>query len=493
MQDLKQKTVRGGFAKLCAQAATLALRLGSLVVLARLLNPEDFGLVAMVTAVTGVLNLFRDFGLSTVTVQRTTLTEDQISTLFWINLLIGSVLTCIVLASAPFIAAFYSEPRLLWITVALAVSFLFNAAGVQHLAIVQRQMRFATLAAIEILSLLVSVAVGVGMAVLGFGYWALVGMAVSSPLAYSILAWLAAKWTPGRPRRRIGILAMVRFGGTVTLNGLVVYVAYNFEKVLLGRFWGADALGIYGRAYQLINISTDSLNSATGQVALSALSRIKDDPDRLKNYFLKGYSLVVALTLPITITCLLFADDLILIVLGSKWSEVTPIFRLLAPTTLVYALINPFSWLLFALGLVGRSLKIALVLAPLVIAGYVAGLPYGPQGVALAYSTVLALWVIPHLAWCVHGTNISLKDIMVVLSRPVLSVIVAGMLAWGVIAFCGDSFSHLARLVLGSTVLLTAYIGLLFYVMKQKALYLGLVSDLFKAPAPERGRGVGMT
>ena len=210
-------------------------------------------------------------------------------------------------------------------------------------------------------------------------------------------------------------------------------------------FGGADALGIYGRAYQLINISTDSLNSATGQVALSALSRIKDDPDRLKNYFLKGYSLVVALTLPITITCLLFADDLILIVLGSKWSEVTPIFRLLAPTTLVYALINPFSWLLFALGLVGRSLKIALVLAPLVIAGYVAGLPYGPQGVALAYSTVLALWVIPHLAWCVHGTNISLKDIMVVLSRPVLSVIVAGMLAWGVIAFCGDSFSHLAK------------------------------------------------
>lgn len=484
MKDLRQKTVRGAFAKLCAQAATLGVRLGSLVVLARLLTPEDFGLVAMVTAVTGVLNLLRDFGLSTAAVQRTTVTDDQLSTLFWINLLIGSVLTCITLASAPLIAYFYSEPRLLWIAAALAVSFLFNAAGVQHLAIVQRQMRFATLAAIEISSLVVSVAVGVGMAVRGWGYWALVGMTVSTPLAYSILAWLTAKWIPGRPRRRVGILSMMRFGGTITLNGLLVYVAYNLEKVLLGRFWGADALGIYGRAYQLVNISTDSLNSAIGQVALSALSRIKDEPDRLKSYFLKGYSLFVALTLPITITCLLFADDLILLVLGSKWSEVTPIFRLLAPTTLVYALINPFSWLLFALGLVGRSLKIALVLCPLVIAGYVAGLPFGPQGVAFAYSTVLALWVIPHLAWCVHGTNISLKDIMVVLSRPVLSVIVAGMLAWAVIASCGESLDHLSRLVLGTSVLLITYIGMLFYIMKQKAWYLGLISDLFKARAP---------
>ena len=128
MKDLKERAVRGGFAKMCAQAVNLTLRVGSLMILARLLDPEDFGLVAMVTALTGVLQLFRDFGLSTATVQRTNVTEAQISTLFWINLLVGVILTGIALAGAPLVADFYHEPRLIWVTVALAASFLINAA-----------------------------------------------------------------------------------------------------------------------------------------------------------------------------------------------------------------------------------------------------------------------------------------------------------------------------------------------------------------------------
>ena len=135
---------------------------------------------------------------------------------------------------------------------------------------------------------------------------------------------------------------MLRFGGTITLNGLVVYVAYNLEKVLLGRFWGPDALGIYGRAYQLINIPTDNLNSAIGGVAFSALSRLQNDPVRLKSYFLKGYSLVISLTIPITIFCALFADDIVLVILGPKWTEAAVIFRLLTPTVLIFGMINPF-------------------------------------------------------------------------------------------------------------------------------------------------------
>lgn len=478
MKDLKEKAVRGGFAKLCAQAANFTLRLGSLMVLARLLDPQDFGLVAMVTALTGVLNLFRDFGLSTVTLQRTNVTAEQISTLFWINLLVGGVLTCLALAGAPMIADFYHEPRLLWVTLALAGGFLLNAAGIQHSALLKRQMRFTTVAAIETVSLVVSIAVGIGMALRGVGYWALVGMTLAAPLVYSISVWLATAWIPGLPRRDVGIRSMMQFGGTITLNGLIVYVAYNLEKVLLGRFWGADALGIYGRAYELINLPTDNLNSAVGDVALSGLSRIKEDGDRLKSYFLKGYSLVMAFSFPITITCALFADDLVFVVLGPKWSEVAPIFRLLAPTILIFAMINPLWWLLVPLGLVGRSLKIAFVLAPLVMAGYLLGLPYGPKGVALGYSAVMTLWVVPHLMWCVHGTPISLKDIMWTVSQPLLAAILAAVPAAGVVFLSPESFSHLARLLLGVPVLLLVYVGILFYAMGQKTFYLDLFSSL---------------
>src|ERR1700753_2768925 len=112
MQDLKAKTIRGGIARLCAQVADFSLRLGSLMVLARLLGPKDFGLVGMGTAVTGVLMLFRDFGLSGAAISRTTVTEDQLSNLFWINVFAGTLLAFLLLAGAPAIALFYHEPRL---------------------------------------------------------------------------------------------------------------------------------------------------------------------------------------------------------------------------------------------------------------------------------------------------------------------------------------------------------------------------------------------
>jgi O-antigen/teichoic acid export membrane protein len=475
MKDLKEKTIRGGLARIIAQGVNFAFRLGSLMVLARLLGPRDFGLVGMVTAFTGVLGLFRDFGLSTASVQRAHVTEEQISTLFWINALVGVLLAVLVSALAPVIASFYHEPRLVWVAVVLATGFLFNAAGVQHSAILQRELRFTALAVISTVALVVSTVVAICLAELGYGYWALVAMTVALPLINTIGCWITTKWIPGAPRRRVGIRSMMRFGGTITLNGLVVYVAYNLEKVLLGRFWGADAIGIYGRAYQLINIPTDNMNSAVGEVAFSALSRVQDDPSRLRSYFLKGYSLVIGVTLPITLACALFSNDLIFVLLGPKWTGAAAIFRLLAPTILIFAMINPLGWLLLSLGLVGRSLKIALVIAPLVITGYVAGLPYGVKGVALGYSLAMTLWVIPHIVWCVHGTGVSVRDIGLTVSRPLLSGVVAALLAFGVQMFYGQSLRPIARLALGGTVLFCAYLATLLYVMGQKALYLDLI------------------
>jgi PST family polysaccharide transporter len=478
MKDLKEKTIRGGLVRLIAQGANFFLRLGSLVVLARLLGPKDFGLVGMVTAFTGVLTLFRDFGLSAAAIQRTNVTDEQISTLFWINIFVGVLLGLLAIAGAPAIAAFYHEPRLLGVTAVLALGFLFNAAGVQHSVLLQRQMRFTALAIVNTVGLLVGTAVAILGAKAGYGYWALVAMTVTVPLISTVGFWLATAWVPGMPRRRAGIRSMMRFGSTVTLNGLVAYVASNFEKVLLGRFWGVDVLGLYGRAYQLINIPTDNLNSAAGEVAFSALSRLQDDPCRLKSYFLKGYSVILALTLPITLACALFADDMIRVLLGPKWAAAAPIFRLLAPTILVFAIINPLFWLLSSLGLVGRSLKMGLVIAPLMIASYVIALPYGPQGVAFAYSAVMMLWVLPVIAWSVHETVISFRDILLAVSRPLASSVVAGGVAFGARAVYGHSFSPFSRLALESAILLVTFVAMLLFVTGQKALYLDLFRGL---------------
>ena len=478
MKDLKEKTIRGGLARLCAQGADFTLRLLSLMVMARLLGPKDFGLVGMVTAFTGVLILFRDFGLSAAAIQRPVVTEEQKSTLFWINVLFGAGLVLLTMAMAPLIAAFYHEPRLVGVAFALAGSFLLNAAGIQHGVLLQRQMRFTALAVVSIISLIISTSVGIGGAMAGYGYWALVAMTLTQPLLTTIGFWLATAWIPGPPRRGVGIRSMMHFGGTVTLNGLVIYIASNFEKVLLGRFWGADALGIYGRAFQLINIPTANLNSAAGEVAFAALSRLQDDPPRLKSYFLKGYSLVMAMTMPMTAACALFADDMILVFLGPKWKAAAAIFRLLAPTILVFAIANPLSWLITSLGLVRRSLKMGLVIAPLMIASYVIGLPYGPKGVAFAYSAVMVLWLIPVIAWSVHGTVISIKDVLTTASRPLASSIVAAGLAFAVRSVYGQSLSPLPRLALEISVLLITFLGILLFATGQRSLYIDLIRGL---------------
>jgi PST family polysaccharide transporter len=476
--DLKGKTIRGGLARLGAQGANFLLRVGALMVLARLLSPKDFGLVGMVTAVTGILTLFRDFGLSSAAVQRPTVSDQQISTLFWINILLGALLALILAAIAPLIAAFYDEPRLIAVTVVLATTFLFNAAGIQHSALLQRQMRFTAMAVISVISLISGSAIAIGGAEAGYGYWALVGMSVTTPLIATIGFWLTTRWVPGMPRRVPEIRSMLHFGGTLTLNWLVAYVAYNAEKVMIGRFWGADAIGIYGRGYQLVNIPTDNLNAAVGEVAFSALSRLQNDPIRLRSYFLKGLSMVLGLTLPITIACALFADDVVLFVLGPQWKETAAIVRLLAPTVAIFAIINPLGWFVYSIGLVTRCLKIALTFAPVMIIGCIIGLAYGPRGVAFAYSTVMVVWVIPLILWCVHGTAISLWDIFLAASRPLASGILAGGFAFGMRASCGQFVSPFARLFIESGVLFVVFFAVLLFVAGQKSLYLGLLGGL---------------
>jgi O-antigen/teichoic acid export membrane protein len=475
MKDLKAKTIRGGAVRICALAGSTLLRLVSMMILARLLEPKDFGLVGMASAFTGVLFLFRDFGLSTATIQRATVTERQSSTLFWINFLLGAILALTTALLAPLVGDFYHEPRLLWVTRLLATGFLFNGAGVQHSALLQREMRFTALALIDIFSLIVSTAIAIFAALAGYGYWSLVAMTISYPLIGTICLWLATSWVPGLPRRRIGLRSIMHFGGTVTLTSLVLYVAFNLDKVLLGRFWGSEAIGIYGRAYQLIRIPTDSLNTTVGEVAFSALSRVQDDFGRLRRYFLKGYSLVLALTLPITVACGLFADDIVDVLLGPKWKAAAQIFRLLAPTILVFAISNPLGWLLTSLGLVGRGLRIALVLAPIMVAGYLIGLPAGATGIAVAYSGAMLLWMFPIITWAVHGTGISFRDVVLVVSRPLVSIAVAGVIAFVARQLYGQMMSVLPRLILESTVLFGIYFALLFFVAGQKDIFLDLI------------------
>ena len=184
---------------------------------------------------------------------------------------LGAFLTIIVGAAGPLLVSFYKQPQLLGITIASATIFLLNSLAVQHRALLDRAMRFRTSAKIDILSSVVSTIVAIALAALGFGYWSLIIQTISIYIVTMVASWIAMPWMPGKPHWTPELRSMVRFGGTVTLNSVIVYVAYNAEKILLGRFWGPASLGLYGRAYQLSNLPVQQLTGSVGSVAFPML------------------------------------------------------------------------------------------------------------------------------------------------------------------------------------------------------------------------------
>lgn len=476
-RDLRRSTTRGALVSVAGQGATLVLRTGAMIIMARLLTPKDFGLVGMAAAATGLLNLIKDAGLGVAMVQRDVITDKQASALFWINVALGVALAAVCTALAPAFVAFYGVPSLFWITVALGSGFVFNGAASQHRAFLQRHMRFGALAIIDTGALIVSMVLAIGMALAGFRYWALVGMAVSQPAVAAVGAWIASRWIPCWPQRVSGIRSMLLFGGKVTLSNMIVYVAYNTDKVLLGRFWGAEALGIYGRAYTLSSVANENLFSAIGAVAFPALSRLQNDPVRFRSFFLKGYGLFLSLVMPITFWCALFPDDIIAVMLGPKWNEAARIFRWLAPTIMAFGLIHPFSWVMLATGRAGRAVRTALAVTPLLVLGYAVGLHWGPQGVAAGFSISMAIAVVPVILWAKHGTLISAADVFKAAVCPLISIMMSAALMLLTRGLLGHIRHALPRLASETVILFGVHLLVLLFVMNQKAVYVALLRD----------------
>ena len=479
--EFKRKSIQGGVLTVFSQGFGMALQIGTTVILARLLAPSDYGLQSMVFTLTTVLALFKDAGLSVASIQRKELTTDQISTLFWINVALGTFLMLVVAAAAPLLATFYKEPRLLWITIASAPIFLLSSLVIQHGALLTRAMRFGTTIKISIFSTTIAAILAIVMAAKGFGYWALICQNICIPFLDLIAIWIAMPWLPGRPRSSPELRSMLRFGGTVTLNGIVVFIAYNTEKILLGRYWGAGPLGIYTRGYQLATLPVQQLIAAVHIVAFSVLSRMQSDTEKLERAYLKSLSIIVALTVPVVLSSALFAREIILIMLGPKWLAAVPVLRFLAPTVLFFALINPFSWFLRATGRVRRSLNTAFLICPVVIVGVVAGLHYGPAGVALGYSAAMVLLFIPVVIWAKHGTGITSRNYWDAVKQPLISGVIAGAAGWLVHAKYSDTLSPIPLLSIELGVSALVYFGWMLFVMGQKDFYFDLVKTIVQS------------
>ena len=426
--DLRGRSVRGGVVSVTSQGAQFLIQSVATVVLARLLTPADFGLVAMVSTVTGLGQAFADLGLSEATIQRKEINHDQVSALFWINVAIGVGLTLITVASAPVFARFYRDSRLVNITLLVSLTFLIGGLRVQPDAILKRQMRFSSLAIRDVASYLVAVPIAIMMALRGAGYWALVALPLILNLTAMALSWLMVNWRPGLPRRGAQVGSMVVFGGNVAASYFIGSVCRSADNVLIGRYMGASPLGLYSRAYNLLMLPVRQLSGPAGSVAVPAFSRTQDEPERFARFYLRTINLILWISAPVFGFLIVAAQPVIVLVLGDQWREAAPVFQILAISALGQLFFDSTIWLFVSRGQSQQLLKILLIISPIIVAGYVIGLPFGIKGVALSGSLVL-LGILPWmLKFAFRGTQLTLLRVGRALLYPIALSIVGVLL-----------------------------------------------------------------
>lgn len=384
--DLGRRTAASAVITTGAQGLKFALNLASTLILARLLAPQDFGLVAMVTAVTGFLEVLKDAGLSTATVQRHDITQAQVSNLFWANLGLGFLIMVLVAGAAPALAWFYGEPRLTGVALAVSVTFFLTASAVQHQAILRRQMKFTAIAVIQVVPAILGLGVAITMASTGWGYWSLVGTTVATAASNCVVTWLLSDWRPGLPVRGVGTKSLLRFGASLTGAAIVQAVAGTLDTLLIGRAYGAAAVGLYSRGAALLLNPLQQFLSPFHTVLVPSLSRIQNDPERYRRAFLQITDVLALLSLPAAGFLLAMAEPLVIFLLGDQWHEAIPIFSAFAVVAIYAPMANASTWLFTSQGRDREILTTSVLLSLITLTSIIGGLPYGPEGVAISYS-----------------------------------------------------------------------------------------------------------
>jgi polysaccharide transporter, PST family len=399
--DLGRRALRGGGLAFAAQAVKVLAQFAALVVLARLLPPRAFGLIAMVAALNTIFDLVKELGLSAATIQKTGISHEQVTALFWINVIAGTAITAILFLVAPLIAQFYAEPELIWITRLLALGFLVNGLAVQHWALLRRQMRFAASVALDTGADVASLVVAASLAFGGAGYGALVAQRLIGPCIVLIGSWWLCQWRPSSPRHVAGMKGLLGFGAAFTISNASVAFSRTIDQVLVGWLWGPNILGLYERAAKLALVPVNNINVPLYSVAMPTLSRIVDEPQRYRRAFCHLMEKLAMVLVPGALLVAVSASLVVQTLFGPQWTASTPFVACFA----VAASVQPLALATLLLPQTQNRPRdmmwAAFIDAILCLISVIAGLPFGAIGIAGSYAlfavfarTPIAFWVV---------------------------------------------------------------------------------------------------
>jgi O-antigen/teichoic acid export membrane protein len=422
-RDLGRLALRGGAVSVAMQYGNGVLQLVAAIVLARLLAPEDFGLVAIVTVLTSFAPLLIDFGLGDATTQRSKITRSQVSSLFWLSTGIGLAIAVLVAACSPLIAWIYREPRLEDIALCTAIMFVLFGVSNQHLALLRRTMQFTRIAKIQILSTLIGVAIAIAMAICGYGYWAIVLRPIVSSFCVATGAWLVCGWLPGFPVFDDEVKSMVRFGLHVVGFSVLYSVARVVDRILLGLFYRPDAVGYYQNAITLYDYSIFAVFSQLHTVGSAALSKLQSNPAALRQRYEAALSALAFFVMPTAAILSVTAQDLTVILLGEKWRAAGLLLSIIGLRGIFQVVEGSQGWLHLSIGRADRWRNWGVVSVVAHFLAVLGGLPFGATGVAVAIVITSLLIAVPSISYAGRPIGIGAALVMRAVGQQLIGAI----------------------------------------------------------------------
>jgi len=438
------------------------ISMASTAVLARLLSPADYGLLGMVVTITVLGQAISDFGLSWATVQRERLDRNQIDALFLINAAFGVFLTVLCVVSAPYVATFYRRPELTKIIMAASGTLFLSSLAVQPTALLLRQMKIKELNLSALCSLLITAVVTIVMAKLGFGYWALVVQLVLQQAITTVLSFPLSGYFPKLPLHLLNISTLLTFGGYSAAYGIVNCLSRNLDNVLVGKFWGATALGYYSRAYFLMTLPGMLVISVFSGVLIPAMASLRKEPARMQSAYLRALRLISVLGCSLAVGLAATAPEIVDLVYGTKWHAVVPILLWLSAASILQPIQNTSQWL-FIVAERGRGMFLmGLVIAGSATLAFALGIRSGPIGVARAYAISNTLIAYPVLVMGHRACGLDIKKTIAESAPLLLCALIMGGAVWlvGVGSGAAGMGPH-GRLALKVMVGIAVYLGCL--------------------------------